>query len=41
MTSVARRLEPRRDLRALYDDAFAAYVRLYPAIRPVLAGARQ
>jgi xylulokinase len=40
MTRVARRIEPRTELRALYDDAFAAYVGLYPAIRPVLAARR-
>jgi xylulokinase len=38
MTSVARRLEPRRELRDLYDDAFDRYVRLYPALRPLLGG---
>jgi xylulokinase len=38
MTRVARRLEPRVELRGLYDAAFDAYVRLHPAIAPVLAG---
>ena len=40
MTRVARRLEPRPELRGLYDAAFDAYVRLHPAIAPVLAGLR-
>ncbi|HET9346684.1 MAG TPA: FGGY-family carbohydrate kinase [Candidatus Limnocylindrales bacterium] len=40
MTRVARRLEPRQELRALYDVAYDAYVRLHPAIAPVLAGLR-
>lgn len=40
MTRVAHRIEPRAELRRLYDDAFAAYVGLYPAIAPVLAGSR-
>jgi xylulokinase len=40
MTRVAHRIEPRAELRGLYDDAFAAYVGLYPAITPVLAGSR-
>ncbi|MFL5769835.1 MAG: FGGY-family carbohydrate kinase, partial [Chloroflexota bacterium] len=38
MTGVERLLEPRADLRDLYDAAFDAYVRLHPAIAPVLAG---
>ncbi|MFL5725194.1 MAG: FGGY-family carbohydrate kinase [Chloroflexota bacterium] len=38
MTSVERLLEPRADLRDLYDAAFDAYVRLHPAIARVLAG---
>jgi xylulokinase len=40
MTRVAHRLEPRSELRARYDEAFAAYVGLYPAIKPVLARMR-
>jgi xylulokinase len=40
MTSVERRLEPRPELRERYDAAFDAYVRLHPAISPVLAGLR-
>src|SRR6185436_12454108 len=39
-TSVARRLEPRPEYRDRYDAAFDAYVRLHPAIAPVLAGLR-
>ena len=38
MTRVARRLEPNPDNRALYDTAFDAYVRLHPAIAPIVAG---
>jgi xylulokinase len=38
MTRVARRLEPNPDNRALYDAAFDAYVRLHPAISPIVAG---
>ena len=38
MTRVARRLEPNPDNRALYDAAFDAYVRLHPAIAPIVAG---
>jgi xylulokinase len=37
MTRIERRLEPNPANRALYDDAFGAYVRLHPAIAPVLA----
>jgi len=40
MTSVARRLEPRPEYRDRYDTAFDAYVRLHPAIAPILAGLR-
>jgi len=40
MTRVAHRLEPRSEYRELYDAAFDAYVRLHPAIAPVLAGLR-
>lgn len=36
MTRVARRLEPRAELRQRYDAAFDAYVRLHPAIAPIL-----
>ena len=35
MTSVARRLEPGQAARGAYDDAFATYKALYPALRPV------
>jgi xylulokinase len=38
MTQVARRLEPNPDNRSLYDAAFDAYVRLHPAISPIVAG---
>jgi xylulokinase len=38
MTRVARRLEPRAELRGLYDEAHAAYVALHPAIAPILRG---
>jgi xylulokinase len=38
MTRVARRLEPRVELRGLYDAAFDAYVRLHPAIAPIVRG---
>jgi xylulokinase len=40
MTGVAYWIEPRPELRAMYDAAFDAYVRLHPAISPVLAGLR-
>jgi len=40
MTRVAHRLEPRPEYRDLYDAAYHAYVRLHPAIAPVLAGLR-
>jgi xylulokinase len=40
MTRVARRLEPRTELRDRYDAAFDAYKKLHPAIAPVLAGLR-
>lgn len=36
MTSVAGRIEPRRDLAPLYDRVFEAYVGLYPATAPLL-----
>jgi len=36
MTSVARHLEPRSQYRALYDALYAAYVRLHPAIAPIV-----
>ena len=38
MTSVARRLEPDPAVRGAYDDAFATYKALYPALRPVFDG---
>ena len=38
MTRVARRLEPNPANRALYDTSFDAYVRLHPAIAPIVAG---
>jgi sugar (pentulose or hexulose) kinase len=38
MTSVARRLEPDLAVRGAYDDAFATYKALYPALRPLLHG---
>lgn len=34
MTSVARRIEPDRGNRARYDDMFAIYRDLYPALKP-------
>ncbi len=37
MTRVARRLEPNPANRALYDTSFDAYVRLHPAIAPIVA----
>ena len=36
MTSVAERIEPRRDLAPTYDGLFEAYLALYPATAPVL-----
>lgn len=36
MTHVSRRLEPRPALRGLYDTAYDAYVRLHPAIGPIV-----
>jgi xylulokinase len=36
MTSVARRLEPRPELRDLYDAAYQAYTSLHPAIAPIV-----
>jgi sugar (pentulose or hexulose) kinase len=36
MTRVARRLEPRAELRDRYDAAYEAYVRLHPAIQGAL-----
>lgn len=38
MTQVAHRLEPNPETRMLYDAAFDAYVRLHPAIAPIVAG---
>ncbi len=37
MTSTARRLEPDPDAHARYDELFAVYRELYPALRPVAA----
>jgi xylulokinase len=39
MTRVDRRLEPNRDLRGLYDELYATYVAIHPAIRPIVPGA--
>jgi xylulokinase len=36
MTHVSRRLEPRAELRDLYDTAYDAYTRLHPAIAPIV-----
>jgi xylulokinase len=36
MTSVARHLEPRPEHRVLYDNLYDAYVRLHPAIAPIV-----
>ena len=36
MTRVDRRIEPRPELRGLYDAAYDAYVRLHPAIAPIV-----
>jgi xylulokinase len=41
MTRIERRLEPRHDVRSTYDRAFQVYAGVYPALRPVLAGARR
>ena len=38
MTRVARRLEPRPELRELYDSAYEAYTSLHPAIAPIVRG---
>jgi hypothetical protein len=38
MTRVARRLEPRSELRGLYDASYEAYTRLHPAIAPIVRG---
>jgi xylulokinase len=35
MTSVERRVEPDPAKRAAYDEAFAVYRDLYPALRPL------
>ena len=40
MTRVARHIRPSPELAGLYDAAFDAYVRLHPAISPILAGLR-
>ena len=36
MTRMSHRLEPNPDLRDLYDTAYDAYVRLHPAIAPIV-----
>jgi xylulokinase len=41
MTSVARRVEPDPAVRDAYDDAFATYRVLYPALRPLFDGGRE
>ena len=33
---IARRLEPRPELRDLYDTAYEAYTSLHPAIAPIV-----
>jgi hypothetical protein len=38
MTRIERRLDPRSEVRATYDRAFAVYAGLYPALRTVLQG---
>jgi xylulokinase len=38
MTSIERRLEPDPTAHARYDEAFAVYRRLYPALRPLFHG---
>jgi xylulokinase len=38
MTPVARRLEPRSEVRDLYDSAYDAYTKLHPAISPIVRG---
>jgi xylulokinase len=38
MTRVARRLEPRSELRGLYDASYEAYTALHPAIAPIVRG---
>jgi sugar (pentulose or hexulose) kinase len=38
MTSVARRLEPDPVAHARYDETFAVYRALYPALRPLFHG---
>ena len=39
MTRVDQRLEPNGDLRGLYDELYATYVAIHPAIRPIVAAA--
>jgi xylulokinase len=39
MTRIERRLEPRPENRATYDERFRVYKGLYPALRPLLRGA--
>lgn len=36
MTAIDRRFEPDLDLRGLYDELYAAYTALYPAVSPIL-----
>ena len=36
MTSIAERIEPRRELAGVYDRTYAAYCGLYPATAPLL-----
>ena len=38
MTSVARRVEPDPFAHDRYDEAFAVYRELYPALRPLFHG---
>jgi xylulokinase len=40
MTRIERHLSPRPEVRATYDRAFAVYTGLYPALSPLLGGAR-
>jgi xylulokinase len=40
MTRIERHLEPRPEYRDTYDRAFAVYIGLYPALSPLLGGAR-
>lgn len=36
MTGVRERIEPRHELRALYDATYEAYTRLHPALSPIV-----